>query len=222
MLLYVLAGAAVSMLIASVGTSRDRLVESLAAVATMADDIERRDERLELVLAASGTGFWEWDIRTGELRLVGGDLPPARPGSGRAGADLRALPRDDPSRRSRGVPGVDRRGPGPRLVVQPRVPPAVAGRVGPLDPRRGAGLPRTPRANRSAWSAPARTSPSGSGSKQERDQPARRGAAGRHIPRGLRRRHLARAPDADHDDLRPDPDPGPTRAASRPPRTRPS
>lgn len=67
MTLYALAGAGVSLVIASVGTSRDRLVASLAAVASMADDIERRDERLELVLAASGTGFWEWDIRTGEL-----------------------------------------------------------------------------------------------------------------------------------------------------------
>jgi PAS domain S-box-containing protein len=67
MALYALAGAGVSLLIASVGTARDRMVASLAAVAAMADDIERRDERLELVLAASGTGFWEWDIRTGEL-----------------------------------------------------------------------------------------------------------------------------------------------------------
>lgn len=67
MALYALAGAAVSLLIATVGTARDRTVASLAAVADMADDIERRDERLELVLAASGTGFWEWDIRTGEL-----------------------------------------------------------------------------------------------------------------------------------------------------------
>ncbi len=65
--LYALAGAGVTVLFASVGTSRDRLVDSLAAVASMANDIERRDERLELVLAASGTGFWEWDIRTGEL-----------------------------------------------------------------------------------------------------------------------------------------------------------
>ena len=65
--LYALAGAGVTALIASVGTSRDRMVESLAAVAAMADDIERRDERLELVLAASGTGFWDWDVRTGEL-----------------------------------------------------------------------------------------------------------------------------------------------------------
>ena len=65
--LYVLAGSGVTLLIASVGTSRDRMVESLAAVAAMAEDVERRDERLELVLAASGTGFWEWDVRTGEL-----------------------------------------------------------------------------------------------------------------------------------------------------------
>ncbi len=65
--LYALAGVGVTWLIASIGTSRDRMVASVAAVAAMADDIERRDERLELVLAASGTGFWEWDIRTGEL-----------------------------------------------------------------------------------------------------------------------------------------------------------
>lgn len=65
--LYALAAAGVALLIASVGTSRDRMVESVAAVASMANDIQRRDERLELVLAASGTGFWEWDIRTGEL-----------------------------------------------------------------------------------------------------------------------------------------------------------
>jgi hypothetical protein len=65
--LYALAGAVVTLLVASAGTSRDRMAESVAAVAAMADDIERRDERLEIVLAASGTGFWEWDIRTGEL-----------------------------------------------------------------------------------------------------------------------------------------------------------
>ncbi len=65
--LYALAGSGVTALIASVGTSRDRMVESLAAVAAMADDIERRDERLEIVLAASGTGFWDWDVRTGDL-----------------------------------------------------------------------------------------------------------------------------------------------------------
>lgn len=33
----------------------------------MADEIESRDQRLEIMLAASGTGFWEWDIVTGDL-----------------------------------------------------------------------------------------------------------------------------------------------------------
>jgi signal transduction histidine kinase len=65
--LYALAGSVVTLLVASAGTSRDRMAESVSSVAALADDIERRDERLELVLAASGTGFWEWDIRTGEL-----------------------------------------------------------------------------------------------------------------------------------------------------------
>jgi PAS domain S-box-containing protein len=65
--LYALAGAGITWLIASVGPARVRMIDSLAAVAAMADDIERRDERLELVLAASRTGFWEWDVRTGEL-----------------------------------------------------------------------------------------------------------------------------------------------------------
>ena len=33
----------------------------------MAAAVERRDERLEMVLASSGTGFWEWDVRSGDL-----------------------------------------------------------------------------------------------------------------------------------------------------------
>jgi PAS domain S-box-containing protein len=66
-LLFVLGGVIVSFLIASLRTSRDRLATSLAEVGAMAVDIERRDERLELVLATSGTGFWEWDIRGGGL-----------------------------------------------------------------------------------------------------------------------------------------------------------
>jgi len=65
--LYVIAGSVVTTLIASLRTSRDRLTESLAEVRAMAEDIERRDERLELVLASSGTGFWEWDVRSGAL-----------------------------------------------------------------------------------------------------------------------------------------------------------
>jgi PAS domain S-box-containing protein len=65
--LYVFAGSVVTALIASLRTSRDQLTESLSEVGAMAEDIERRDERLELVLASSGTGFWEWDIRDGAL-----------------------------------------------------------------------------------------------------------------------------------------------------------
>ncbi len=66
-LLFVLGGVIVSFMIASLRGSRDRLANSLAEIGAMAVDIERRDERLELVLAASGTGFWEWDIRGGGL-----------------------------------------------------------------------------------------------------------------------------------------------------------
>lgn len=65
--LYVLGGVIVSILIASLRRSRDRLAISLTEVGAMAAAIERRDERLELVLAASGTGFWEWDMGEGSL-----------------------------------------------------------------------------------------------------------------------------------------------------------
>ena len=33
----------------------------------LAEALAARDERLELVLEASGTGFWEWDLATGRL-----------------------------------------------------------------------------------------------------------------------------------------------------------
>ena len=67
MLLYLAGGAVVSTLMASLRASRDRLAVTLDEVGAMASDLERRDERLELVLAASGTGFWEWDVRSGAL-----------------------------------------------------------------------------------------------------------------------------------------------------------
>ena len=66
-ILYLVAGAIVSLLIASLRTSRDQLARSLTEVGAMAADIERRDERLEMVLAASGTGYWEWDVQDGSL-----------------------------------------------------------------------------------------------------------------------------------------------------------
>ncbi len=65
--LFLLGGVIVSLLIASLRSSRDRLTTSLTEVGAMAAALERRDERLELVLGASGTGFWEWDIRDGSL-----------------------------------------------------------------------------------------------------------------------------------------------------------
>jgi PAS domain S-box-containing protein len=66
-MLFLIGGIVVSWLISSIRASRDRLATSLEEIGSLADDIERRDERLELVLAASGTGFWEWDIRSGAL-----------------------------------------------------------------------------------------------------------------------------------------------------------
>lgn len=65
--LFTISGLIMARLVASLRTSRDDLAASLDSIARMAEDIERRDERLELVLAASHTGFWEWDIRTGDL-----------------------------------------------------------------------------------------------------------------------------------------------------------
>lgn len=67
LVLYLAGGAVVSTLIASLRASRDRLAVTVDEISAMASDLERRDERLELVLAASGTGFWEWDVRTGDL-----------------------------------------------------------------------------------------------------------------------------------------------------------
>jgi PAS domain S-box-containing protein len=65
--LYGAVGVAIAFLISGLRSSRDELAESLERVARLASDIERRDERLELVLAASRTGFWEWDVRSGAL-----------------------------------------------------------------------------------------------------------------------------------------------------------
>jgi PAS domain S-box-containing protein len=54
-------------LVGSRRASRDRLADALADAATLAEALEARDQRLELVLAASGTGIWEWDVASGEL-----------------------------------------------------------------------------------------------------------------------------------------------------------
>jgi PAS domain S-box-containing protein len=65
--LYVAAAAATVILVGSRRAARDRLVVALDEVAALAEKVEQRDTRLELMLAASGTGFWEWDIPAGRL-----------------------------------------------------------------------------------------------------------------------------------------------------------
>ena len=65
--LYLVTASATVLLVASRRAARDGLVDALAEVSTLAEQIESRDARLELMLAASGTGFWEWDVESGEL-----------------------------------------------------------------------------------------------------------------------------------------------------------
>ena len=65
--LYVAAAAATVILVGSRRAARDRLVVALDDIAALAEKVEQRDTRLELMLAASGTGFWEWDIPAGSL-----------------------------------------------------------------------------------------------------------------------------------------------------------
>jgi PAS domain S-box-containing protein len=65
--LYLVTATATAWLVASRRAARDGLVDALAEVAALAEEVEARDARLELMLAASGTGFWEWDVISGEL-----------------------------------------------------------------------------------------------------------------------------------------------------------
>jgi signal transduction histidine kinase len=54
-------------LVGSRRAAHDRVADALQDVAALAQALEDRDQRLEIVLAASGTGTWEWDMVTGEL-----------------------------------------------------------------------------------------------------------------------------------------------------------
>jgi PAS domain S-box-containing protein len=65
--LYVVVGTGIVLAVASRRAARDRLEDALAEVAALAEDVETRDARLELMLSASGTGFWEWDVESGAL-----------------------------------------------------------------------------------------------------------------------------------------------------------
>ncbi len=66
-ILYLVAATGTAILVASRRAARDRLVDALDEVAALAEDVEARDTRLEIMLAASGTGFWEWNVTTGTL-----------------------------------------------------------------------------------------------------------------------------------------------------------
>ena len=65
--LYLLVATGTVLLIASRRAARDRLADALDEVSTLADEIDARDARLELMLASSGVGLWEWDIVEGRL-----------------------------------------------------------------------------------------------------------------------------------------------------------
>jgi PAS domain S-box-containing protein len=85
--LYIVTAVATVLLVASRRASRDRLADALDEVSTLAEEVAARDERLQLMLSASGTGFWEWDVETGNLtwsdaifRQHGLEPGPAAPG----------------------------------------------------------------------------------------------------------------------------------------------
>jgi PAS domain S-box-containing protein len=65
--IFLVIGLGTVLLIGSRRASRDRLADALVESAALAEAVATRDERLELVLQASGTGYWEWDIASGEL-----------------------------------------------------------------------------------------------------------------------------------------------------------
>ena len=65
--IYILVAVATVVLIGSRRAARDRLVDALDETAVLAEALAARDERLELVLEASGTGIWEWDLATDRL-----------------------------------------------------------------------------------------------------------------------------------------------------------
>ena len=66
-IIYLLVGTATVLVVASRRAARDRLVDALDEVRQLAAGVESRDARLELMLAASGTGFWEWRVADGSL-----------------------------------------------------------------------------------------------------------------------------------------------------------
>ena len=65
--IFIIVSLGTAVLIGTRRAARDRLADALDETAQLAEAISDRDQRLELVLEASGTGFWEWDMVTGRL-----------------------------------------------------------------------------------------------------------------------------------------------------------
>ena len=205
--LFVVTCVASVVLVSSRRASRDRLERALEEVATLAEAIESRDRRLEMMLAASGTGFWEWDMRTGSSSGRTRSSAQHGSGPGRRRPRLRDLPRRDPRRRSRAV-RVRHRGHGCRRGAPSTWNSACVWPDGSDHWTHGAGraLPRPGR--RARPDGRDRSGHHGAQDARGAARPAhRRGAASRRVPRGVHRRHQSRTPNADHDDPGRDRDP---------------
>ncbi len=66
-ILFLIVAIGTVVLVGSRRASRDRLADALDEAAALAEEVAGRDDRLELMLAASGTGFWDWDLVTDDL-----------------------------------------------------------------------------------------------------------------------------------------------------------
>jgi PAS domain S-box-containing protein len=64
---YLVVATGTVLLIGSRRAARDRLADALQDAASLAQQVDSRDQRLQLVLDASRTGFWEWDVGSGAL-----------------------------------------------------------------------------------------------------------------------------------------------------------
>lgn len=67
LVLYLLTGTVVAVIVRSLRQSRDLLADGIVEQERLTAALLDRDSRLELVLAASRTGIWEWDVATGHL-----------------------------------------------------------------------------------------------------------------------------------------------------------
>ena len=147
--------------------------------AALAEALEARDQRLELVLAARqapgrGSGTWPAvELHWSEAIYRQHGLDPTGAGSGLRGLPARSIHPDDRERFGESHRAGRRAG----RTVRPRVPRPLARRQRPLEPRGRARLPRQRRGGRHAWWARARTSRSIGVSRSSATDCSRRNAA---------------------------------------------